>query len=267
MAILIADTACVDPRAELDDEVEVGPYCIIGPDVRIGRGTRLIGHACVFGSTVLGSGNTIHPFVVLGGNPPEVPPRGTPGQLVLGDGNVVREHVTVQGGGVTPTRIGDRNLLMAAARVAPGCTLGDANLLGDGVLLAEGVVVESHATLSAGVAVHRRVTIGMQSFLGSQGRILQDVPRYMLVDGNPARVRGVNLIGLRRRGVSKSAIDALREAYRLIYRARLDLAQAEETLAARSHRVPEVEDLLTSLRAQQEGRHGRARETAARDET
>lgn len=266
MAMMIADTACVDPRAELDDDVRVGPHCVIGPDVRIGRGTRLIGHCCILGATTLGADNVVHPFAVLGGEPAQVPPLDRAGRLEIGAANVIREHVCIQSGQAAPagaTRIGDRNLLMAGVHVGSGAVLGDRITIGDAAVLGAGVQVDSHAAIAAGVTIHRRVTIGAYGYVGARARILHDVPPYLLVDGNPARVRGVNLHGLRRRGITRPAIAGLREAHRLLYRARMGLDQAAEILAAHGHRMAEVEDLLAALRAQQAGRHGRARGKAA----
>lgn len=263
MATLIADTACVDPRAEIADDVEIGPYCVIGPDARIGRGTRLLGHVCVFGVTTLGEGNTVHPFAVLGGDPQDVSYRGTPTRVEIGDHNVIRENVTINRAtekedGVT--RVGHHNFLMAGSHVAHDCKVGDHVTIANGSMLGGHVHVESHAGISGGVAVHHYVSIGGYSFVGGQSRIYHDVPTYMLVDGNPSKVRCINIVGLKRNGVSDAGIEALHEAHRLLYRARTNPRQAVEILRAHGHLTPEVERLLEFVQAQQEGKHGRARE-------
>src|SRR3954471_16780526 len=263
MATLIADTASVDPRAELADDVEIGPYCVIGPDVKIGRGTRLIAHVCLMGVTTIGEHNIIHPFAVLDGEPQDVSYLGTPTRVELGDHNVIRERVTINRGSEKEdggTRIGSHTSLMAAAHVAHDCLLGDHIPIANGSLMAGHVHVESHANISGGVAVHHYATIGGYSFIGGQSRIVHDVPRDMLVDGNPSRVRCINVVGLKRKGISPAGIDSLHEAHRLVFRAKMSVRHAAEILESHGHMTPEVLSLLDFLRAQQEGKHGRGRE-------
>jgi UDP-N-acetylglucosamine acyltransferase len=260
---MIADTACVDPRAELADDVEVGPYCIIGPNVRIGRGTRLIGHVCVLGVTTIGDSNVISPFTVIGGDPQDVSYKGTPTRVEIGDRNIIRENVTINRASEKEdgvTRLGDDNFLMAGSHVAHDCKLGNRVTIANGTMLGGHVHVESHASLSGGVAVHHFVTIGGYSFVGGQSRIVHDVPRFMLVDGNPSKIRCINIVGLKRNGISNSGIDALHEAHRLIYRAKMTARHASEILESHGHIVPEVVSLLEFIQAQQEGKHGRGRE-------
>jgi UDP-N-acetylglucosamine acyltransferase len=263
MATLIADTACVDPRAELADDVEIGPYCVIGPDVKIGRGTRLIAHVCVLGVTTLGEHNVVYPFSVLGGDPQDVSYHGTATRVEIGDHNLIRESVTINRGSEKEdglTSIGNHNFLMAAAHIAHDCKLGDHITIANGSLMAGHVHVESHANISGGVAVHHYVTIGGYSFIGGQSRIVHDVPRYMLVDGNPSRVRCINIVGLRRNGISTAGIESLHEAHRLVFRAKMSVRHAAEILESHGHMTPEIQSLLEFLRAQQEGKHGRGRE-------
>ncbi|MDB5349892.1 MAG: acyl-(acyl-carrier-protein)--UDP-N-acetylglucosamine O-acyltransferase [Planctomycetota bacterium] len=263
MAISIADTACVDPRAELADDVEVGPYCVVGPDVRIGRGTRLVGHVCLLGVTTLGEFNTISPFVVIGGDPQDVSYQGTPTRVEVGDHNIIREGVTVNRAtekedGVT--RIGSHCFLMATSHVAHDCKLGNRITIANGSMLGGHVHVEDYASISGGVAVHHYVSIGGYSFVGGQSRINHDVPRYMLVDGNPSKVRCINVVGLKRNGVTAEGVDALHEAHRLIYRAKMSLKHATEILESHGHMTAEVKNLLSFIQAQHEGKHGRGRE-------
>lgn len=263
MASMIADTACVDPRADLADDVEIGPYCVIGPDVRIGRGTRLTSHVCVMGVTEIGAENVIHPFAVLGGDPQDTSYRGSPTRVVVGDRNVIREGVTINRAtekedGVT--RVGSHCLLMANAHVAHDCKVADHVTIANNCMLGGHVHMQSRASLSGGVAVHHFVTIGAYSFVGGMSRIYHDTPPYMLVDGNPSKVRCINIVGLRRNGISPAGIDSLHEAHRLIYRAKLNPDRASEILSTRGHGTPEVANLLDFIRAQHEGKHGRARE-------
>lgn len=263
MAIMIADTACVDPRAELADDVEVGPYCVVGPDVRIGPGTRLIAHVCLLGHTSLGAGNVLHPFCVIGGEPQDVSYQGSPTRVEIGDHNVIREAATINRASEKEdrvTRVGSHCFLMANAHVAHDCKVGDRVTMANNVMLGGHVHVESHAGISGGVAVHHYVTVGGFCFIGGQSRIYHDVPPFMLVDGNPSKVRCINVIGLKRNGISREGIDALHEAHRLVYRAKMSPNQAAEILQAHDHLVPEVERLLSFIQAQQDGKHGRARE-------
>ncbi len=263
MAIQIADTACVDPRAELADDVEVGPYCVIGPDVRIGRGTKLVGHVCVLGVTSIGQNNLISPFVVIGGDPQDVSYLGSSTRVEIGDNNIIREGVTINRAtekedGVT--RLGSNNFLMATSHVAHDCKLGNRITIANGSMLGGHVHVEDFASISGGVAVHHYVTIGGYSFVGGQSRIYHDVPRYMLVDGNPSKVRCINVVGLKRNGVTPEGIDSLHEAHRLIYRAKMSARQAGEILQGHGQVTAEVQTLLDFIQAQHEGKHGRARE-------
>jgi UDP-N-acetylglucosamine acyltransferase len=263
MPTLIADTACVDPRAELADDVEIGPYCVIGPDVKIGRATRLIAHVCIVGVTSLGAENVVHRFAILGGDPQDVSYHGTATRLEIGDHNILRESVTINRGSEKEaglTRLGSHNFLMAASHVAHDCHLGDHVTIANGSLLAGHVHVESHANISGGVAVHHYATIGGYSFIGGQSRIIHDVPRYMLVDGNPSRVRCINVVGLKRNGIGTEGIESLHEAHRLVFRAKMTIRHAAEILESHGHNTPEVQSLFEFLQTQQDGKHGRGRE-------
>ena len=263
MTTLIADTACVNPRAEIDDDVEVGPYCVVGPEVSIGKGTRLIAHVCILGQTTLGRDNVVHPFSVIGGEPQDVSYKGSPTRVEIGDRNVLREGVTVHRGSEKEegvTRLGSDNLLMVNVHVAHDCVIEDRVIIANNTMLAGHGHVESSVTISGGVGVHPFVTFGEFSYVGGLSRIYHDVPRYMIVNGNPSKVRCINVVGLRRHGVSSEAISALHEAHRLIYRAKMSSAHASEVLESHGHLCPEVKHLLEFIEAQHLGKQGRARE-------
>jgi UDP-N-acetylglucosamine acyltransferase len=263
MSTLIADTACVDPRAEIADEVEVGPYCVVGPDVKIGRGTRLVAHACLQGVTTLGEGNVVHPFAVIGGEPQDVSFRGSATRVEIGDHNVIREGVTIHRGSEKEqgvTRIGSYNLLMVNVHVAHDCVIDDRVIIANNTILGGHGHVESYVTISGGVGIHPFVSIGSYSYIGALSRIYHDVPRFMIIDGNPSKVRCINVVGLRRNGISAEAIAALHEAHRLIYRARMTVGQASEILESHGHLCAEVKSLLEFIETQHLGKHGRARE-------
>jgi UDP-N-acetylglucosamine acyltransferase len=263
MSTAVADSASVDPRAEIADEAEIGPYCVIGPEVKIGRGTRLIAHACIFGRTTLGEENVVHPFAVIGGEPQDVSYRGSETHVEIGDRNSIREGVTIHRASEKEagiTRIGSDNLLMVNVHIAHDCQLADRVTIANNTILGGHIHVESNVTISGGVGIHPFVTVGAYSYVGGLSRIYHDVPRFMIVDGNPSKVRCINVVGLRRHGLSAEAIEALHEAHRLIYRARMTASHAAEILTSHGHLCPEVQRLLDFIDAQHLGRHGRARE-------
>jgi UDP-N-acetylglucosamine acyltransferase len=263
MATMIADTACIDPRAEIEEDVEIGPYCVIGPDVKIGKGTRLIAHVCISGMTTLGEGNVVHPFAALGGEPQDLHCRGVLTRLEIGDNNTFREGVTVHRGSEKDeglTRIGSNNFLMANVHVAHDCVVGDRVILTNNTMLGGHILIESNVIISGGVAAHPFVTVGSYSYVGASSRLLHDVPRYMMVDGNPCKVRCVNVVGLKRHGIAAGSISALHEAHRLLYRVRMNVETAAETLKSNGQDCPEVQNLLCFITSQQQGKHGRARE-------
>jgi UDP-N-acetylglucosamine acyltransferase len=263
MATLLAETACVDPRAELAEDVEIGPYCVVGPDVKIGRGTRLIAHVYIQGRTTLGENNVVHPFAVIGGEPQDVSYRGSPTRVEIGDHNVIRENVTIHKGSEKEqgvTRIGSHNMLMVNVHVAHDCILDDRIVIANNTILGGHGHVESYATISGGVGMHPFVSVGSYSYVGALSRIYHDVPRFMIVDGNPSKVRCINVVGLKRHGVGAEAIAGLHEAHRLIYRAHMTVVHAAEILESHGHLSDEVKSLLDFVEAQHLGKHGRARE-------
>ena len=191
------------------------------------------------------------PFVVIGGDPQDVSYQGTPTRVEIGDHNVIRENVTINRAtekedGVT--RVGSHNMLMAGAHVAHDCKLGDHVTIANGSMLGGHCHVESYASISGGVAVHHFTSIGSYSFIGGQSRIYHDVPPYMLVDGNPSRVRCINVVGLKRNGISPEGIDSLHEAHRFIYRAKMSAKHAAEILESHGHLTPEVRNALAYVR-------------------
>jgi UDP-N-acetylglucosamine acyltransferase len=263
MATWIADHAVVDPRAEIDDDVSIGPFCVVGPKARIGRGTRLENGVTLLGRVTLGCDNHLYPGVVIGGEPQDLSYRGSETEVVIGHANTIRESVTInrateKEAGVTI--LGDHNYLMACSHVAHDCRLGNHIIMANGSLLGGHVHVHDHAGLSGGVGVHHYATIGAYSFVSGLSRVLHDVPPFMLVDGHPTRPRCVNVVALKRNNFSAASISALSEAHRLLFRARVGLEHAREILCGNDLRDPHVDELLEFIHTQQEGRHGRARE-------
>jgi len=235
--------AIVSADARLAPDVTVGPFSIIGPQVQIGARTVIGPHAVVNGPTTIGEGNRIFQFASIGDAPQDKKYRGEPTQLVIGDRNVFRESCTMNRGtthdqGVT--RIGDDNLFMAFSHVAHDCLIGNNTIFANSVALAGHVEVGDWAILGGLVAVHQFTKIGVHAFLGGGAILSRDVPPYVMVAGNPAVPHGVNAEGLRRRGFSDEQIRHIREAYRVLYRSDLKLAEALARLAPLAEERPEI---------------------------
>ena len=266
----IHPTAIVHPAAQLAESAEVGPYCVVGPEVVIGEGTILRNHVTVCRLAEIGRDNVIHAYSVIGDDPQDRKFGGERTTLVVGDRNVIREHVTIHrgtanGGGVT--RVGSDNLIMVMAHIAHDCQLGDHLVLANQVMLAGHVRVEDGATISASVGVHHYATVGTCSFIGGLARIPKDVPPYMIVEGNPAEVRGWNRIAMLRRGYAECDLEAIREAYKRLFRD--NGAPMSERLATLRGDYPQsrpIQRLCDSLVASAEGVHGRSLEVERPDD-
>jgi UDP-N-acetylglucosamine acyltransferase len=260
---VVHPTAVVEPGARLGPGVRVGPWCVISAGAVVGRDTVLDNGVTIMGEVVIGARNRIFPNCVIGGEPQDVSYRGTATRVEIGDDNVIREGVTINRASEKEdgvTSIGNANFLMACCHVAHDCRIGDHVIIANGTLLGGHVRVHSRASLSGAVAVHHWVTIGGWSFVAGLSRVLHDVPPFMLCEGSPARPRCINVVALRRGGFGREAIDAVTEAHRLLYRARVGLEPAREILRQQGMLGPEVDQLLEFLVLQQGGRHGRARE-------
>ena len=263
MAGFVAENVSIHPQAEIDDDVEIGPFCVIGAHARIGRGTRLENHVTLMGHVTIGEQNHIYPNVVIGGEPQDISYRGSDTQVVIGNHNIIREGVTINRGSEKEdgsTAIGNHNFLMACSHVAHDCKLGNHIMLANGTLLGGHVHIHDHASLSGGVGVHHFTSIGSYSFVAGLARVLHDVPPFMLVEGHPARPRCINVVALKRNDFSAETINSLAEAHRLIYRAKVGVDHAREILRGNDQLVPQVNELLMFIQGQQEGKHGRSRE-------
>lgn len=210
-------TAIVSAGARLAAGVVVGPFCTIGPNVVVGAGTVFRSHCSVEGHTEIGSGNQFFPFCSVGAPPQDLKYHGEPTKLIIGDQNIIRECVTlqpgtVQGGGLT--RIGSRNLFMAYTHVAHDCLVGDENILANGVQLSGHVTLANQTVLGGLSAIHQFCRIGDLGMLGGGSMVVQDVPPYVTVQGNHATYRGLNLVGLKRKGFSSAAISTIKRVYR-----------------------------------------------------
>ncbi|MBR8828824.1 MAG: acyl-ACP--UDP-N-acetylglucosamine O-acyltransferase [Gomphosphaeria aponina SAG 52.96 = DSM 107014] len=232
MQTLIHSTAVIDPEAELHPSVQVGPYCVIGADVKIAADTIIGAHVVISGPTEIGSGNRIFPGAVIGLEPQDLKYQGANSWLKIGDNNIIREYVTVNRatGENEGTIMGNNNLLMAYVHVAHNCEIEDGVVIANNVALAGHVRIESRAVIGGVLGVHQFVHVGKMAMLGGMSRIDRDVPPYMLVEGNPARVRSLNFVGLKRMGLTAIEIKFLKDAFRTLYGARISLHEAIQQL-------------------------------------
>jgi UDP-N-acetylglucosamine acyltransferase len=213
-------TAIVDSKAELGEDVEIGPYCLVGPAVKLGARTRLASHVVIEGDTAIGADNVIHPFANLGGPPQHLAYRGEPTRLVIGDGNHIREHVTMHlgtPGGRGVTTVGSHSFFMAQCHVAHDCIARDHVILTNGATLGGHVTVDEYAIVGGLAAIHQNCRIGRHAFVGGMAGVAGDVIPFGSVWGNHAHLAGLNLVGLKRRGFSRDVIKDLRAAYRLMF--------------------------------------------------
>ena len=239
----IHPTAVIHDSARLAEDVQVGPFVVIGAEVEIGSGSLIGAHAVIEGPTSIGRDNHIHPFASVGVDPQDRKYGGERTRLSMGDRNVIREYATISRGtvqGLGYTRLGDDNTIMAYAHVAHDCELGNDIIMANGASLAGHVWIGDHAILGGFTMVHQFCRIGAYSFCGMGSAINQDIPPFVLVAEHPARPRGINTEGLRRHGFDAACIGDLRQAYRLLYRAGLKLEQAIEKLRALARKSPQV---------------------------
>jgi UDP-N-acetylglucosamine acyltransferase len=225
-------TAIIDARAEIGDGVTIGPYCVIGPSVVLGEGCWLQNNVTLAGPSKIGPRNQFYAYCSIGQQSQDLKYAGEPTYLEVGSGNTFREFVTVSRatGKGNATRIGNQGNFLAYSHIAHDCDVGDKVIFSNNATLGGHVIVEEHAVLGGLTAVHQFCRIGKHAITGGCTKIVQDVPPFMIVDGNPAGVRGVNLVGLERRGFRADIIRALKEAYRILYRAKLNTKQALEEL-------------------------------------
>jgi len=246
-------TAIVSPEARLGRDVSIGPYVVVEDGTVIGDGCEVRAHVVVRRHTCLGSGNRVHEGAVLGGEPQDLSFRGQETRLVIGDRNLIREGVTIhrstKEGGATV--VGSDCFLMAYTHVAHDCRLGDRVVVANNVMLAGHVEVGDRAFLGGGVAVHQFCRVGRLAMIGGVAKVVQDCLPFVITDGHPARARGLNVVGLRRAGVSAPQLRTLREAYGLLVRSSLHLDVALEKMARLQD--PLVDELIAFVRGSKRG--------------
>lgn len=234
VAARIHATAVVDVAARIDSSVEIGPYAVIGPHVSIGAGSTVGAHCVIEGRTTIGTDNRIFQFASLGAVPQDKKYAGEPTELVIGDRNVIREFCTFNigvpgAGGIT--RVGSDNWIMAYTHIAHDCRVDNHTTLSNNTTLAGHVHLADWVTIGGLTGIHQFVSIGAHAMVGFASAVSQDVPPFMLVDGNPLAVRGLNIVGLRRRGFSATRVRVIKQMHRLLYRQGLTLAAARAAIA------------------------------------
>ena len=253
----IHSTAIVHPKASLADDVEVGPFCLIGEHVTIGKGTRLLSHVTVDGWTEIGVRNELHAFASIGGPPQHLGYKGEPTKVIIGDDNIIREYVTVnratvQGGGTTT--IGSKNFLMAYVHVAHDCHLGSHLIMANAATLGGHITIGDYAIIGGLTGIHQHVRIGSYSMVGGCCGIVQDLPPFMRAAGGyHARMYGLNSVGLRRQGFSTDRISVLKRAYDMLFRSGHRIAEAARLAKAEFGDQPDVMTVLGFLEGTKRG--------------
>jgi UDP-N-acetylglucosamine acyltransferase len=248
----IHPTAIVAPGAVLAEDVAVGPYCIVGGEVRLRAGVVLRSHVVVDGRTTIGEGTQIFPFASIGLEPQDLKYRGERSSLTIGRNNTIREYVTMnpgtEGGGMV-TQVGDNGLFMVGVHIAHDCQVGDHVILANNATLGGHVVVEDYAFLGGLSAIHQFVRIGRHAMIGGMSGVERDVIPYGQVMGDRARLTGLNIIGMQRRGFSREDIQGLRNAYQFLFSADGTFSDRVSETAERFGDIGPVADILAFIRA------------------
>jgi UDP-N-acetylglucosamine acyltransferase len=252
---MIHPTAIIHPQAQIGSGCEIGPYCIIGEHVTLGDNCKLHSHVVLEGHTKLGQGNEIYQFASIGAKTQDLKWKGGVTRTEIGDRNTFREYVSIHSatsdGGVT--LVGSDNNILAYNHVAHDCRLGNHIIISNSVALAGHVIVEDHVVIGGLVGVHQFCRIGRLAMVGSSSKITQDVPPFMIVDGNPSATRIINKVGLERNGVSAEAQSALKQAYKIFFREELGGTAALAKIEAEVPPLPEVKYFVQFIRASERG--------------
>jgi UDP-N-acetylglucosamine acyltransferase len=254
----IHPTAIIDPGAIIGDETKIGPYCVIREGVKIGRGCILHDHVSIAGATIIGDQNIFHPHSVIGGQSQDLKYSGEPTYLEIGNQNTFREFVTVNRGTDpgSKTQVGSHGTFLAYSHIAHDCVVGDHVVFSNNGTLAGHVQMGDYAILGGLTAVHQFCSIGSHAITGGCSKIVQDVPPFMVADGNPAEIRSINAIGLQRRGFADEDIRSLKEAYKTIFLRNMTVSDALEELKNNSTELPSehpVNILITFIESSERG--------------
>ena len=249
--VLIDSTAIVDSKAELAEDVSVGPFSVIGPDVKIGSGTVIGSHVVIKGPTTIGKDNHIYQFTSIGEDPQDKKYAAEITRLEIGDRNTIREYTSMHRGTKQDrslTKIGSDNLFMAYTHVAHDCIIGNQVIMATGASLAGHVHLHSHAILGGFTLVHQFTQIGQYSFAAMGSAITQDIPPFVMVGGKPTRPHGINSVGMERNGISPEDIRLIRKAYKIIYKNNLRLEDAIDQMEDLAGESKELSDMVSFLR-------------------
>jgi UDP-N-acetylglucosamine acyltransferase len=251
----IHPTAVIDPGARLGPGVRVGPYCIIGAGVEVGDGCLLQHHVTLQGPSTIGAGNIFYAYTSIGQQTQDLKYRGEPTYLRVGAGNTFREFVTVHRGTAPDscTVIGSKGNFLAYSHVAHDCTVGDSVIFSNNGTIAGHVEVGDFAIIGGLTAIHQFCRIGRHAITGGCSKIVQDVPPFMIADGNPATIRGINQVGLERGGFPEESIRRIREAYKLLYRSKFNVKQAVEQIRKDLWGTAEIEQLVAFIESSERG--------------
>lgn len=253
---MIDSRAAVDQKAELASDVTVGPFSVIGPNVQIDCGTVIAPHVVIKGPAYIGKNNRIYQFSSIGEDPQDKKYGGEKTSLEIGDGNTIREYCTMHRGTVQDkvvTRIGNDNLFMAYSHVAHDCIIGNNVIMANAASLAGHVCLDDYAILGGFTLVHQFSKIGQYSFSAMGSALTRDVPPYVMTAGRPTKPRGINSVGLERKGFSSESIRQIRKAYKILYKSRLKLEEAITALEELSQETPEINCMVTFLRNAERG--------------
>jgi UDP-N-acetylglucosamine acyltransferase len=239
----IHHTSIVDPKAEISEDAEIGPFCLIEGDVKIGRGTRLLNHVTVYNGARLGKENLVYPGAVISGIPQDLKYAGQYSEIFIGDNNTIRECVTISRATVEPykTAIGNNCLLMAYSHVAHDCVLGNNCILANSVALGGHVTIGDYAICGGLVGIHQFVRIGKHCMVGAHSMVVKDVVPFSLFSGYPLKYSGVNTVGLKRRNFSYESMELLKKALNYLFNSNLNVSQALEKI---SEELPETDELV-----------------------
>jgi UDP-N-acetylglucosamine acyltransferase len=252
----IHPTAIIDSNALIGTDVEIGPFAIIGPNVEIGDGTKIGSRVAIEGWTVIGKNNKIYAGAIVGNEPQDLKFKGEKTYLFIGDNNIIREYATIsrgtEGGG-GETRIGNNNLIMSYVHVAHDCQVGNNVVVAHGSGIAGHVTIEDRVVIGGLVGIHQFTKIGRMAMIGAHTMVTKDVPPYIIVDGHPAKPYGINIVGLRRNGLSPELRMEIKRAYKILYRSNLNVAQAIEQMEQELPGNEEIDHLLRFLRSADRG--------------
>jgi UDP-N-acetylglucosamine acyltransferase len=252
---MIHSSAVIHPKAKIGSDCEIGPFCVIGEHVTLGNGCRLHSHVVIDGHTTLGEGNEIYPFASIGLKTQDLKWKGGVTRTVIGDRNTFREYVTVHSatGDGEVTTVGSHNNLLAYTHVAHNVTIGNHIIMSNVATLAGHVTVEDHAVVGGLAAVHQFCRIGKMAIIGGCSKVVQDVPPFMMADGNPAETRTVNKVGMERNGVSEEAQMAMKTAYKILFREGLTIPNALARIEKELPLSPEMKHLIQFVRSSERG--------------